>query len=455
MAKERVLYTCNACGFQSTKWMGQCSGCREWNTMEESITQGTKSQTVAKKNSNKRPKSITEVDSVSFSRIETGLQEFDRVLGGGVTKNSLTLIGGQPGIGKSTLLLEVCSAILSKNPEKKILYVSGEESEGQVANRAKRLNISSENLLILNETCWEVIKDHLNDVRPELFILDSIQTTTTLELQSNTGSSSQIKEITYDLMNLCKGKGFTSFIVGHVTKEGSIAGPKMLEHMVDTVIYFEGDEVGLYRILRSVKNRFGNTHEVGIFEMSGLGLKQVTNPSNYFIDDKSQDSFGRSITCLLEGTRSIFVEIQSLVVENKYGNGRRTGQGIDSNRLSLLIAVIEKYFQIPLSYSDVYLNVVGGLRLNGREADLSIIASALSSNYQIPVALDTILLGEVGLTGEVRNVPLIEKRVNDAKQMGYDKVICSRREKEKLKNIKGIEVIYIDKAVDLKKLLFS
>jgi DNA repair protein RadA/Sms len=453
MAKIKQIFECQICQHQLAKWAGQCPACKNWNTFEEKQTMEFKqAKKITHRDGNKSPQKINQIKGIDQYRFQSGLSEFDRVMGGGITLGSLTLIGGEPGIGKSTLLLEVCKNILTKNNDYKILYVSGEESEFQVAGRAKRIGLTSENIFVVNETCWEKMKDYLEEIKPDIMVLDSIQTTTSIDVQANSGSSTQIKEITYDLMNICKSKGLTCFIVGHVTKEGNIAGPKMLEHMVDTVVYFEGDQIGLYRILRSVKNRFGNTQEVGIFEMNQDGLNQVENPSSYFIDEKDDLSYGRSLSCLMEGTRTLFVEIQALVNENKYGNGRRTGQGVDSNRLSLLIAVIEKYFQIPLSFQDVYLNVVGGLKLNSRESDLSIIASVMSSYYMKPIPLDTIFIGEVGLTGEVRPVPFIEKRVHDAKQLSYKKIIVSARDLGKVDKIKDVQIIGIKKAEELKRL---
>jgi DNA repair protein RadA/Sms len=449
MAKEKSLYECESCGYQSTKWMGQCPSCKEWNSLID-VTRFSGQIKKSSTDQQKKPVKLSNVDSTVNNRFHSGVVEFDRVLGGGITEGSLTLIGGEPGIGKSTLILEVCRSLLVLNKDFKILYVSGEESEAQIAARARRMKIEAGELFLINETCWEVIKDHASHYKPDLLIIDSIQTTTSLEVQSNSGTSTQIKEITYDLMSLCKQKGLTAFVIGHVTKEGSIAGPKMLEHMVDTVIYFEGDQIGMYRLLRSIKNRFGNTNEVGIFEMTSHGLNQVENPSNYFIEDVDQDSYGRALTCIMEGTRSLFVEIQSLVVENKYGNGRRTGQGLDNNRLALLLAVIEKYFNIPLSCYDVYVNVVGGLRLNSRDSDLAIIISILSSYKKKAIGFNQVYVGEVGLAGEIRNVPFIEKRVSDAIQMGYSEIICSERDAQKLKEVKGIGVIGHRKAIELK-----
>jgi DNA repair protein RadA/Sms len=347
--------------------------------------------------------------------------------------------------------MEVCGC-LSKSL--KVLYVSGEESSSQVASRSKRLGVSSTNFYILNETSWQNIVESLNKLRPEILVIDSIQTTVSSEIASASGTLSQIREVTYELMNYCKSQGVTCFIIGHVTKEGAIAGPKILEHMVDTVIYFEGDQFDQYRLLRVIKNRFGNTNEVGLFEMKEQGLKEVKNPSQYFLENTLEDAFGRSLTCILEGSRPLFVEIQALVVENKFGNGRRTTQGLDTNRLSLLVAVIDKYFEIPLSYNDIYLNVVGGMKLQGRESDLSVLASLLSSYYGKKIEDDTVFIGEVGLTGEIRTVPRIEQRLKEIQQLNYSRVITSHRSAREFSSQFSIKIQGIKKASELQDLLF-
>lgn len=457
MAKIKTKFACAECGHIEVKWMGKCPECGAWNSFIEEIEQ--KAVTHIQKirgNENSRPKKIKEINQIEFSRYYTRLNEFDRVLGGGITHGSLTLLGGEPGIGKSTLLMEVCGRLSSEYIKDTILYVSGEESESQVASRSERLGISEENFYIYNESTWQNILEHIKILKPKFFILDSIQTTSSNEVQSAAGTVSQIREVTYELMNYAKANGLTCFVIGHVTKDGNIAGPKILEHMVDTVIYFEGDQFGQYRILRAIKNRFGNTNEVGIFEMKENGLREVSNPSQYFLESHIEKSFGRSLTCVLEGTRPLFVEIQALVVENKFGNGRRTTQGMDNNRLSLLVAVIDKYFEIPLSFNDIYANVVGGIKLTTRESDLSIIASLLSSYHSIPVPDDTIFIGEVGLTGEVRSVPRMEGRLKEIEQLNYKRVITSERAaKEYGTQFKKVKIIGIKKALELNKVLFG
>lgn len=456
MAKIKTVYICQACGHRSAKWVGKCPECQQWNSFseeEEIKSQKAIPRSVTDRDS--RPKTISEVEHEKVLRFETKMTEFDRVMGGGVTIGSLTLVGGEPGIGKSTLLMEVCGRLLREHNGEKILYVSGEESESQVAQRSKRLGVENKGFYIFNESNWQKILEQVKELRPKFLVLDSIQTTYSALVESAAGTLSQIREVTYELMNYAKSHNLTCFIIGHVTKEGQIAGPKILEHMVDTVIYFEGDEFGQYRMLRVMKNRFGNTNEVGIFEMQEGGLVEIKNPSQYFLDQSLHGSFGRSLTCILEGTRSLFVEIQALVVENKFAVGRRTTQGLDSNRVALLVAVIDKYLGIPLSYNDIYVNVVGGIKLTSRENDLSVIASLLSSYYQAAVPSDTLFLGEVGLTGEVRSVPMMEMRLKEISQMNYRRVITSKRAAEDFKGKFKLEVVGVHKASELKGLLFK
>jgi DNA repair protein RadA/Sms len=456
MAKIKSVFTCQECGHQTAKWLGKCPDCHQWNSFsEEEFVKAPKSLTKSPNGQNSRPKTINEIEHESILRYETKMGEFDRVMGGGITIGSLTLIGGEPGIGKSTLLMEVCGKLLNLQGSQRILYVSGEESESQVAQRSKRLGVENQGFYIFHETNWQKILEQVKELKPKFLVLDSIQTTHSNQIESAAGTLSQIREVTYELMNYAKANNLTCFIIGHVTKEGQIAGPKILEHMVDTVIYFEGDQLGQYRMLRVMKNRFGNTNEVGIFEMQERGLIEIKNPSQYFLEQSLPGSFGRSLTCILEGSRSLFVEIQALVVENKFAVGRRTTQGLDSNRVALLVAVIDKYLGIPLSYNDIYVNVVGGMKLSTRENDLSVIASLLSSYYQSPIPNDTIFIGEVGLTGEVRSVPMMEMRLKEIAQMNYRSVITSKRAADDFKNKYKIEIKGITKASELKNLLFQ
>jgi DNA repair protein RadA/Sms len=456
MTKIKIVFTCQECGYRSPKWLGKCPDCHQWNSFsEEEAIKAPKGTSRSHLGKESRPKTIDEIELENFNRYQSGLGEFDRVMGGGVTLGSLTLIGGEPGIGKSTLLMDVCGHLANQYADEKILYVSGEESESQVAQRSKRLGVNNKNFYIYNETNWQKILEHIKALKPKFLVLDSIQTTYSNQIESAAGTLTQIREVTYELMNYAKSYDLTCFIIGHVTKEGQIAGPKILEHMVDTVIYFEGDQLGQYRMLRVIKNRFGNTNEVGIFEMQENGLVEIKNPSQYFLEQSIPGSFGRSLTCILEGSRSIFVEIQALVVENKFAVGRRTTQGLDSNRVALLVAVIDKYLNIPLSYNDIYVNVVGGMKLSTRENDLAVIASLLSSYYAKAVPGDTLFLGEVGLTGEVRSVPMMETRLKEIAQMSYKRVVTSKRISEDLKGKYKVEIIGITKASELKNLLFS
>lgn len=454
---SKTIYICQECGHKESKWMGRCSHCQMWNTFEETLQESSKSSLKGRRKTGQKtssPLRISEIEESKNFRIRTGISEIDRVMGGGLTIGSLSLIGGEPGIGKSTLLLHLSEKISQVFPDKKILYISGEESQAQVASRCRRLGIKEENLLILHETSWEEIIQILKVEKPVFMVLDSIQTTVSQNLASAPGSASQVREVTYELMNYSKAYRLTSFIIGHITKEGGIAGPKILEHMVDTVISFEGDQVNQYRILRVLKNRFGNTHEVGIFEMNSKGLEEVKNPSLYFIEDMAKDSFGSSLTCLLEGTRPILVEIQALAVENKFGNGRRTTQGYDSNRLSLLVAVIEKYLEIPITFNDIYLNIVGGLKVQSRESDLAVVASLLSSYYGKTLDSEMIFLGEVGLTGEVRSVPMIEQRLKEIALLNYKNVIIPESNLRKIQfEPKKLKLIGIKKISDLEKIL--
>jgi len=456
MAKKTSTFICQNCSYQTSKWMGKCPECGSWNSFTEETTVAAKDLNRAHKRTaqgSEVPKLINEIVLEKQFRVVTGMAEFDRVVGGGVVPGSLILIGGEPGIGKSTLLTTIMGKLSQLYSDQVVLYVSGEESVNQVAERAKRVGVNSSSFYIYNETNWQKVLEQINKLQPRFLVVDSIQTTTSSEIDSAPGTVSQIREVTYELMNHVKSNGITCFVIGHITKEGSIAGPKILEHMVDTVIYFEGDQFGHYRLLRAMKNRFGNTNEVGIFEMKESGLDEVRNPSQYFLDDQLEDSYGRTLTCIIEGSRSLFVEIQALVVENKFGNGRRTTQGIDNNRLAMMVAVIEKYFGIPLGFNDIYLNVVGGMKLATRESDLSIIASLLSSFRSKPIDSSTVFIGEVGLTGEVRSVPQMEMRIKEMAQLNYKRVITSDKAARELKGKYDIEIVGIKRARDLEKLI--
>lgn len=456
MAKFRPRFVCQECGYETAKWLGKCPDCGSWNSFLEEAAAGRTASHGAGPGTKEVliPRKIDEIESESSKRFGTRISEFDRVLGGGVTRGSLTLLGGEPGIGKSTLLMEVAGRLSRNYQDKTMLYVSGEESASQVAARSRRLGINEENFYILNETSWQSILAAVKKFKPKFLVLDSIQTTVSSDVQSAAGSVSQVREVTYELMNYAKAHDLTCFIIGHVTKEGSIAGPKILEHMVDTVVYFEGDQFGQYRLLRVIKNRYGNTNEVGIFEMSESGLREVPNPSQYFLDSSLEDAYGRALTCVVEGSRPLFVEVQTLAVENKFGNGRRTTQGIDSNRLGLLVAVTEKYFEIPLSFNDIYINIVGGFKLNSRESDLAVLASLLSSYYGKALKESMVFIGEVGLTGEVRSVPLLETRLKEIDHLNYKLVVTSEKAARDFKGQFGFELVGVRNAVEIKNMLF-
>jgi len=444
--KNRKVYVCNACSAIEIQWAGQCSSCKSWNTLEEEHQDKAK---LVKIKNVKNSKKITEITIENHARSKTGLNEFDRVVGDGVVAGSLILIGGEPGIGKSTLLTEVMGRFSYNYPKENVLYTSGEESLHQIASRLNRLDIAAENFYLINETNWQTILSEIKLINPKFLVLDSIQTIYSSDVLSSPGTISQIREVTHEIMNYVKANGITCFIIGHITKEGSIAGPKILEHMVDTVIYFEGDQYDHYRILRVIKNRFGNTNEIGIFEMSEKGLVEVKNPSQYFLEDQLTGSYGKALSCILEGSRPILIEIQSLVVENKSNNSKRTTQGFDNNRLNMLIAIVEKYFSIPLGYNDIYLNIIGGLKVTGREVDLSIIASLISSYRNKPINPLVMFIGEVGLTGEIRSVPLMEQRLKEISYLNYKKLITSKQTAKKFHGKFSIEIIGIKSAIEV------
>lgn len=433
--------------------MGRCPECGEWNSFSEEAIHTPQRIVSNVRSGTEGPRRLQEIALDNVIRIRTDFEEFNRVLGGGLVRGSLVLIGGEPGIGKSTLLTKVMGGLAKNHHEQNVLYVSGEESPTQIGGRMRRLGIEADNLYIFHETNWQAILEQIKILKPNFLVLDSIQTTVSGELNSPPGTVSQIREVTYELMNHAKAQNITCFVIGHITKEGAIAGPKILEHMVDTVIYFEGDQFGHYRLLRGIKNRFGNANEVGIFEMTDKGLREVSNPSQYFLAEHRDESFGRSLTCLVEGSRTLFVEIQALVVENKYGTGRRTTQGIDPNRLAMLTAVVEKYLGIPLGFNDIYLNVVGGMKLDGRDSDLSVMASLLSSYKSRPLDSKTVFIGELGLSGEVRSAPQIEMRLKEISQLNYSRVVTSEKTAREYKNKFNIELIGLAQVSELARLV--
>ncbi|MCO4358491.1 DNA repair protein RadA [Staphylococcus agnetis] len=425
MAKKKITFECTACGYQSPKWMGKCPNCGAWNSMEESLEQKTAhpKHGVRAQKSHAKVQTLNEIKNEQTPRILTKSEEFNRVLGGGIVQGSLVLIGGDPGIGKSTLLLQMCAA-LSKT--KKVLYITGEESLNQTKLRADRLDEDASALNVFAETDLEVIHDAVKKVEPELIVVDSIQTIYHPEISSAPGSVSQVRESTQSLMHIAKQMNIATFIVGHVTKEGQIAGPRLLEHMVDTVLYFEGDAHHAYRILRAVKNRFGSTNEMGIFEMKQSGLKSVPNPSEMFLEERSTNVPGSTIVATMEGTRPLLIEVQALVTPTTFNNPRRMATGIDHNRLSLLMAVLEKKEGYLLQQQDAYIKVAGGVKLSEPAVDLGIIiATASSFKDQAVDGLDC-FIGEVGLTGEVRRVSRIEQRVQEAAKLGFKRVIIPK-----------------------------
>lgn len=439
MAKgNKTVYFCQNCGNESSKWLGQCPACREWNTFVEEVV---KPQSSAKSKLLKTAEATTlsKVKLDEEERMETGIRELDRVLGGGIVKGSLTLVGGDPGIGKSTLLLQVCQGLSHK--QKKLLYVSGEESLGQIKMRAMRIGEFTESLELLCETNLDTIREVIERKKPDLVIIDSIQTMFNEEVSSAPGSVSQVRETTNILMQTAKGMGISIFIIGHVTKEGTVAGPRVLEHMVDTVLYFEGERNATYRILRGVKNRFGSTNEIGVFEMRDIGLVEVENPSEYMLQGRPEDASGSVVACSLEGTRPILVEIQALVSPTSFGFPKRTAAGCDHNRVSLLMAVLEKRVGLQLSNCDAYVNLAGGIRMNEPAMDLGIAMAIISSFKNQAIPSDTMIFGEVGLSGEVRAVSMPQNRVAEAKRLGFKTCIVPSVCLPALKEVKGIEII--------------
>lgn len=443
MAKARTTaFFCSNCGYESAKWMGQCPACKEWNTMTEEPTapktagKGIPSMRAASANTRACPVSLSEIELEEEERLKTGFGELDRVLGSGIVKGSLVLVGGDPGIGKSTILLQVCRSLAGQN--QKVLYISGEESLKQIKLRANRLGTVSGPLSFLCETNLGTISEVIRRAMPEVAVIDSIQTMYMEEVSSAPGSVSQVRECTNVLMQIAKGLGVTVFIVGHVTKEGVVAGPRVLEHMVDTVLYFEGDRHASYRILRGVKNRFGSTNEIGVFEMREEGLIEVTNPSEFMLEGRPADASGAVAACSMEGTRPILLEVQALVTRTNFGMPRRTAAGVDYNRVNLLMAVLEKRCRYDLAQFDAYVNIAGGMRLNEPALDLAIALALISSYKDRPLDEKTVIFGEVGLSGEVRAVSMAQQRVHEAKKLGFTRCILPQINLEKLKPIEGI-----------------
>ena len=413
--KEKSVFFCQECGYESAKWLGKCPGCGQWNTFVEELVSNQK-----KESSRVMPAaeavSLHEISYDDLLRIDTGIQELNRVLGGGMVPGALMLLAGDPGIGKSTLTMQLCGAIRMNAP---VLYVSGEESRQQLKMRAQRLEINNENLMILTENNLDAIETQLQKVKPKLVILDSIQTVYLPEITSAPGSVSQLRECTGRIMQWAKGMEISVIVVGHVTKDGSVAGPRVLEHMVDTVLFFEGERHNQFRILRALKNRFGSTNEIGVFEMQEKGLQEISNPSEIFLSERPKGAIGSVVVPCMEGSRPVLVELQALVAASPYGQPRRMTNGADYNRTAMLMAVLEKKMRLPIGNQDIYLNVVGGLKIDEPAIDLGIIVALVSSMQNRPIMDDVIILGEVGLTGEVRTISFLEKRLIEAEKMGF------------------------------------
>lgn len=442
LKNKKIVYFCQECGYESSKWMGQCPGCKAWNTfVEETVSAKKPSGSPKLQEKRQEPVILKDICLSEDERQTTNIKELDRVLGGGIVPGSLVLVGGDPGIGKSTLLLQVCRNLAGKGVS--VLYISGEESLRQIKLRADRIGTFSDKLQLLCETNLEVIREVIQRKKPETVVIDSIQTMFHEDISSAPGSVSQVRESTSILMQLAKGMGVSIFIVGHVTKEGNVAGPRVLEHMVDTVLYFEGDRHASYRILRAVKNRFGSTNEIGVFEMRNTGLEEVKNPSEFMLNGKPSGTSGSIVACSMEGTRPILVEIQALVCQSNFGIPRRTAVGTDFNRVNLLMAVLEKKVGIHLAASDAYVNIAGGMKMTEPAIDLGISLAIVSSCKDIIIPDSVLAFGEVGLSGEVRAVSMAGQRVAEAKKLGFETVILPEVCKTSLGKIEGIRLVYV------------
>ena len=441
MAKAKTLFYCTECGNETPKWQGRCSACGAWNTIVEQPVAETKKSTVGLVSvPHRTARPITEVEATDELRFHTGMNELDRVLGGGAVQGSLVLVGGAPGIGKSTLMLQICDNLCKFS---KVLYVSGEESERQIKLRARRLGVQNNNLFLLSETNLEEITAVVEQLKPDILIVDSIQTIYNDDSNASPGSVAQVKECTMTLMHLAKTLGVTVFVVGHINKEGSLAGPKVLEHMVDCVLHFEGEEHNSYRILRAAKNRFGATNEIGVFEMGDQGLCEVPNPSEALLSGRPQDTPGSCVTCVMEGVRPVLAEVQALLTPSGYGTSRRSSNGFDYNRAMMMLAVLEKRGGLMISNCDFYVNVIGGLAVSEPAADLSLIIALASSFRDKPVPYDLAAIGEVGLTGELRSVHALNQRLSEVRRLGFTKCLIPAKSSGKLIVPEGLELIRV------------
>lgn len=438
--KTKSVYICSQCGYESAKWYGCCPGCGEWNCMEEDVRTPSQQKAVRTPVKSVFAQTINEISADDEIRFKTGMTELDRVLGGGIVKGSLVLLSGDPGIGKSTILLQICE-YLGNNL--RVLYVTGEESARQIKLRAKRLGVQTDNLFIMCQTDVQSIVEYIKSDKPDLIIVDSIQTMSVSEISSSPGSVTQVRESTNMYMHCAKDLGIPTIIVGHVNKDGNIAGPKVLEHIVDCVLYFEGERHLSYRILRAVKNRYGSTNEIGVFEMMDKGLVEVPNPSLMLISGKPKNTAGTCIACVMEGSRPILAEVQALIVASNYGNARRMATGFDYNRMSMLLAVLEKRAGFFMNNCDAYINVVGGLRLDEPATDLSVALAMISSFKDTPIRDDTLVIGEIGLGGELRSVSNCEQRIKEAERLGFNRCIIPKHNLKTLSDgFKGnIEIV--------------
>ncbi|MHC5252872.1 DNA repair protein RadA [Listeria kieliensis] len=442
-AKRTTKFVCSSCGYESPKWMGKCPNCGEWNQMVEALEPSKKASRSSFQHTGEPSKAtrITDVMSESEKRVQTKMPELNRVLGGGVVEGSMVLVGGDPGIGKSTLLLQVSAELTLA--DKKVLYISGEESVKQTKLRAERLQVSGDNLYLYAETNLEAIQATIDFIKPDFVIIDSIQTVYHPDVTSAAGSVSQVRESTAALMRIAKMQNITVFIVGHVTKEGAIAGPRLLEHMVDTVLYFEGERHHAYRILRAVKNRFGSTNEIGIFEMRDVGLVEVANPSEVFLEERLDNASGSTVVASMEGTRPVLVEIQALVSPTMFGNAKRMATGLDYNKVSLIMAVLEKRVGLLLQNQDAYLKAAGGVKLDEPAVDLAIAVSVASSYHDRPTKSTDCFIGELGLTGEIRSVARIEERVKEASKLGFKRIFIPTNNGGEFKVPKSVEIVRV------------